>query len=438
MMIGPHRAAILTVLLAAVFVTAPGASAGAQQGGVTPHQDMNAAETEVLVVATVHTQHRRNPNYTYADVVRILEAFQPEAVCVEIRPEDFRQKPYLKEMMLATVWGVERGLDVCGFDWFTGDDRGTRAALEETPEYQAKAQLYDSLMATNPITSAFDERYGDFWSGEFGYDFYNGPEYNRYFAENYRLSLAVYGDNPVNLFYESRNRHMMDNAWEAIQRHPGGRVVLLTGAEHKHYFDRDLAAREGIRVVNFEDLLPLGEGALSPAVRAFLEDEDDLAYYGEGFPADTTAYFRGKITGLLHGPDMDWRPDIIRASDIEKAGKVLARWRSSQPESPELLFDEGWYYFLADDCDTAVKSLSTLTSALDAGEVEDPFVAVYAYRNLGLCQDILGNRAVALRAYARVREMAVGTRMERSLALILRDFETTPYARGRARERYRR
>ena len=229
-----------------------------------------AGETQVLVVGTVHQQHRRNPNYDYEDVVRILEAFQPQVVCVEIRPEVFRREPYLKEMMLGTVWALAQGGEVCGFDWFNTEvnTRALRAELENTPEYQQKAQTYDSLVATNHIRTAFDQAHGDFWRGSMDYRFYNGPSYNRYIEEGYRLSLAVYGDDPDNLFYESRNRRMMDLAWEVISRHPGQRVALLTGAEHKHYFDRDLRAREGVTVVDLEEVLPLGTEPLHPAAVA--------------------------------------------------------------------------------------------------------------------------------------------------------------------------
>ncbi|NIR46262.1 MAG: hypothetical protein GWN99_17685 [Gemmatimonadetes bacterium] len=389
----------------------------------------------MLVVATVHGQHRRNPNYTYEDVVRILDTYDPDLVCVEIRPQDFRREPYLKEMMLATVWGIANGREVCGFDWYEGTARAARARLEEQPEYIEKARVLDSLVATNPIMRSFDDRYGDFWRGEFGYDFYNGREYNRYIEESYRLSLAVYGDSPINLHYELRNRRMMDLAWDVIRQHRGSKVALLTGAEHKHYFDRDLAARENIAVVQLEDFLPLARRPLDPAVAAFLLEDDDLPYYEVGFPADTNRYYWGKLTTLLHGPDMDWRPDIIPAGNIDIAGKVLARWRASQPPSHRMMFDEAWYRFLSDDCDAAVERLNNLAQAVESGAVEDPFVRVYTYRNLGLCYDLLGERQDALRSYARARALMRGTRMERNADLALRDYETVPYRRGSTADR---
>ena len=85
-----------------------------------------------------------------------------------------------------------------------------------------------------------------------------------------------------------------------------------------------------------------------------------------------------------------------------------------------------------------MEELSHLAEDVERGQVESPFVAIYTYRNLGLCHDLLGNRGDALRAYSRVRALAEGTQNERNLDLMLRDYETTPYARGRAREPFGR
>lgn len=387
----------------------------------------DSTATQVLVVGTVHDQHGRNPNYTYEDVVRIVDTFDPDVVCVEIRPDDFRRVPYLKEMMLATVWGASKGRETCAFDWYDGTTRRIRRELAETPEYVEKEREFQELIASNPITVPFEERYGDYWSGEMDYRFYNGSEYNRYFEEWYRLSLAVYGDDPLNLYYESRNRRMMDQAWEVIRRFPGRRVALLTGTEHKHYFDRDLGSRDGVQLIRLEDLLPLTTAPLDPSVEAFLLEENDLPYYLEGFPEDTTRYYSGKVTNLIHGPNMDWRPEIIPTRNIEVAGLVLARWRASQAESPRLLLDEGWQHFLAGDCPGAIEHLLPLTGAIERGEVDDLFVRAYAYRNLGWCHDLLGDRDSALEAYSSVRRITAGTRMERSAEPMLRDVESTPF-----------
>jgi hypothetical protein len=224
---------------------------------------------------------------------------------------------------------------------------------------------------------------------------------------------------------------MMDLAWDVIRRYPGGRVVLLTGSEHKHYFDRDIAARENATIVEMEDLLPLDERPMEPAIGAFLEEGDDLLYYESGYPVDTNLYYQNTLVNLIHGPDMDWRPDIISARNVEIAGKVLVRWRASQPVSHRMTFDEAWYQFLSGDCEAAIEQLTDLAVAIEHEQIEDQFIRAYTYRNLGLCYDLLGERQDALRSYVRARTLMRGTRMERNADRVLGDYETVPYRRGR-------
>ncbi|MGO8814014.1 MAG: hypothetical protein ACLQVG_05015 [Terriglobia bacterium] len=87
-----NRISFGTLILIAAWIC-PGGLFGAS----------SAPGTQALVVGTIHDRHARNENYSYADVVHILATYDPDLICVEIRPQDFRREPYLKEMMLATV-----------------------------------------------------------------------------------------------------------------------------------------------------------------------------------------------------------------------------------------------------------------------------------------------------------------------------------------------
>jgi hypothetical protein len=90
--------------------------------------------TKVLVVATIHGNHETNPNYSYQDLLNILYTYKPDAICVEIRPEDFRKQSYLKEMMMATIFGIDQNIKVYPIDWWgTGDDRTKQSAYIKTP-----------------------------------------------------------------------------------------------------------------------------------------------------------------------------------------------------------------------------------------------------------------------------------------------------------------
>lgn len=47
--------------------------------------------TDVLVLGSIHSSHTKNPNCSYENVIHILDAYQPDALCVDIRPVDFRK-----------------------------------------------------------------------------------------------------------------------------------------------------------------------------------------------------------------------------------------------------------------------------------------------------------------------------------------------------------
>ncbi len=400
----------------------------------TPGTRADAGGAEVLVVGTIHGRHAGNPEYTYADIVHILATYDPDVIGVEIRPQDFRRVPYLKEMMLATVWGLLHDRSVYPIDWWDSENpaREARARLREQPEIIRKEQEYDSLLAVHPMIADFEARHGDFLrSNDKGYGFFNGQEYNEYETEVYRLSMQVFGDSPMNLMWETRNERMLDLIRSAASENPGRRLLVLTGSDHKHYFERALRNEPGVSLIEFESILPLDRGALDPEIRSFLEDADDLAYYAEGYPEDLDVYHWSKLTGLVHGPNMDWNPDIIPARNVEVAGKVLARWRDTGTDAPRLAFEAAWIGFLRDDCEGVLVELAALSRLVEEGAVESLFVRAYGYRNMGLCHDLLGNRGAALRSYARARELTRGTRLERNIERMLKDYESVPYRRAR-------
>jgi len=53
----------------------------------------------------------------------------------------------------------------------------------------------------------------------------------------------------------------------------------------------------------------------------------------KGYPEDLEAYYRNKLVDLLHGADMDLRPEIIPQGNISIAGMLLERWEKLLPES---------------------------------------------------------------------------------------------------------
>ena len=400
---------------------------------------------KVLVVGTIHQMHATDRNYSYADIVRILATYNPDLICVEIRPEDFRRNPYLKEMELATVWGLSRGKRVAPIDWWEGaatsNDREVREKLAKEPEYVAKQKELDELVAHDEIITRFEKRFGPMdeepkWGAQLGYRFWNGRDYNDVIAEGYKLSLGIYGDSPFNLHYLTRNKHMMELIWNAVRENSSRRVIVLTGSEHKSFFDNEFRKNPEVEAIDFGSILPLKTVKFVPSIARFLDEDDDLSYFQKGYPRDLDAYYREKLIPLVHGPDMDTYPARVPPANIKLAGKILMRWKSSVAASDAQTFEWSWYKFLNHDYSGAVVLLRYLAKRVDKGKVSDrvldaQFVRVETYLNLGRSYDMLNQRAKALACYDRVEKLLAGTRWEGAKADILQNYQTVPYHRSK-------
>ena len=399
---------------------------------------------KVLVVGTIHQMHASDKNYSYADIVRILTTYNPDLICVEIRPKDFRRNPYLKEMELATVWGLSHGRRVAPIDWWRDqpNDREIRAKLTKEPEYVAKQKRLEQLLSRDEIITRLEKRYGPMdeerkWGAQLGYRFWNGKGYQDAIAEGYRLSMQVYGDSPFNLHYLTRNKHMMDLISNAIRENSSHRVIVLTGSEHKSFFDDEFRKNPEVDTLDFDSILPLKTLKFTPSIAQFLDEDDDLQYFQKGYPKGLDAYYREKLIPLVHGPDMDTYPAKVPPANIKLAGKILMRWKSSVAASDGQTFEWSWYKFLNQDYSGAVVLLRQLANRVDQGKVsgrvlDAQFVRVETYLNLGRSYDMLNQRAKALACYHRVEKLLAGTRWERAKTYMLQNYETVPYHRSKA------
>lgn len=417
-------------LLIILGTCAPTAFSFAQEP--RPH----GGRAKVLVLGTIHHNHGRDSNYTFYDVIHILSTFRPDIIGVEIRPQDFRRLPYLEEMMIATIWGSKRHKPVYPIDWWTDSRvRSVRDSLSTLPEYIAKEQRLDSLVNASQLLTDFDKKYGSFRDQlQNGYLFWNGDEYNDYYAEHYRLSMQIYGDSPFNLFYKTRNDSMMALILEALQHNPGGKMIVLTGAEHKHYFDRALRQRDDVEVVQLSDILPLAPEAIDPEISAFFDERDDLPYYLPDYPLDMNAYYYTKLIPLVHGPDMDFNPDIIPEHNIDLAERFLQNWkqlRNDWMNSDSVMYEAGWLSFLRGRYEEAVRLFTPIAERVNSGAVTNQFFMANVHRNLGWCHDCMGNRTEALTYYLRAEEMIEQTYFKSVSSLILKDYKDQPFSRGK-------
>ncbi len=360
--------------------------------------------SQVLVVGTIHQRHSINENYCYEHILYILETFDPDVICVEIRPEEFREKLYLKEMVLATIYGLERGKDVYPIDWWTeGNSQEERKKYMETAEYSEKNKQLEDLTDKNDIIRSFKRKFGEWndFSRIQDYSFFNGKEYNDFKNEAYAISVHVYGDHCMNGFWQTRNLNMFIRIKKVIEENKGKRVIVLTGADHKYFFDKELEKLTEVDVVDFSSILPLDSFPINDELNIYYAKGLVNKYFDLSSGEEIESTLRPILTPFVHGPNMDFKPETISQTNIDAAKIILDEWQKKQPESILLEFELGWYYFLVSDYDKALRCFEHVLPAMD--EIDSEFYRNFTkesiYRNMGFCYDLLGEREKAVESY---------------------------------------
>ncbi len=395
------------------------------------------SHSQVLVIGTIHQRHNTNENYSYSHVLQILENFHPDVICVEIRPQDFRKTLYLKEMTLATIYGLEHDKKVYPIDWWNETNyRQERSQYMETAEYAEKKKEEDKRTAESSIIQSFKKKYGEWkeFSKSQGYSFFNGKEYNDYITRGYDISMSIYGDHSMNGYWQTRNQNMLNLIRKAIDENRGKRVIILTGAEHKYYFDKYLAEMRDMDLIEFSSLLPL---------KPRTKDEGLTIYYAKGLARqffDVTteeeidSAYRLVMVPFVHGPNMDFKPETIPQENIEAAKILLDEWRKKHTNSILLNYELGWYHFLTSSYEKAIEYYKEVIPVMDkiVDERYRNFVKESIYRNLGLCYDLLGNREKAVESYIRGEQLfkQVG-RPEWIGKALYSDYKHKPYKKAK-------
>lgn len=399
-------------------------------------------ETQVLVIGTIHGDHQNNPNYSYRDIINILDKYNPDAICVEIPASYFRKRSYLTEMMLASIYGFENGKEVYPIDWWTETDaRGELAKYKTTEDYRIKTNIADSLTESNAIMQNFIRKYGDIdnvWrENKMGYEFFNGEEYNDYICQMYTIAINVYGDGCVNLYSEQRNAKMMEMIDEAIEKNKGKRIIVLTGAEHKYYFDAAFSKRNDVELVQLKELLPLENAVLSKNISEYIDTNMARGYYDVSDSLSIDIMYSGALISLIHGIGMDEDPNIVPVENIEKAQPIIAEWEGCNQQSMTLLFEKIWIKFLEKDYRGAIELAESIpTGKLDEITQEHPdqrFIKPFYWRNIGLCYDMVGERDKAINAYRQGEKVGEALGLsERYVNSIFEDLVKEPYNREKS------
>jgi tetratricopeptide (TPR) repeat protein len=382
---------------------------------------------DVLVLGTIHNFHA-NSKYSYSDVLDILGTYKPDLICVEIRPEDFREKPYLTEMMLATAFGDLGSIPVEPIDWWDekNNDRLIADSLGKTDKYIRLMNINDSLTRTNEILNAFSKKYGEniYTNNDLDIDFWNGQDYSNCVRESYKISLSVFGDSPFNLRYVTRNRQMLKLIEEGIQKHDAKRIIVLTGCEHKCFFEDSLGMNKNINVLTVESIKPV-TGTDKNEYWTKMRPE---LYFNSNDSSKTEDYYSSLDMPLFHGMRMDLDISNINPGNLPQIEIILKNWQQDAPNSVKLMYDWAWYYFLNKEYDNSIKYASLY---LDSKKYESTnFKDWGAYRIIAFCYDLKNEHDRAIGYYRKARESMNKLNMNPKFAeLFLSDYENKPYKR---------
>jgi hypothetical protein len=214
------------------------------------------SEAELLVVGTAHVAHEYLPRYSWKHLEELLDRLNPDALCIEIRPEDAIKGNLVvaaPEMSLVgAAWAGKTGRPWYPVDWWhdTGpaEHRKAREAFARTPEGKAKLDRLDREDERLIFTASWRR------NASITYRDFNSPEFSRVCRACHQATAAVLGEGPLDAWWNQRNREMCKLVAEAIAKHPGQRVTVLTGGEHKYWMDDFFAGRPGIRLLQVNEV----------------------------------------------------------------------------------------------------------------------------------------------------------------------------------------
>jgi hypothetical protein len=243
------------VVLACVLAAAVSCAGCAVLGGrVEAPPSEPAPAFDAMVVGTAHRGHLTVAGYPFSKLDETLDAFHPDLVLVEIRPQAFAEGRYEDgpiEMSYVTLKARARGIAVEPIDWYLDSDVG-----REPNEDPARARAYQTEVG---ILDTEVDRYDTF-------EVLNGPKRAQDFlrVEN---AAARHGLSD-NAAWHRRQSWFHRQAVVAIDRHHARRVAAFVGFAHRPELDAWLRTAGGrsISPVSALAALPVLPGAkASPA-----------------------------------------------------------------------------------------------------------------------------------------------------------------------------
>jgi hypothetical protein len=221
----------------------------------TAAADMPApTRTQLFIVGTLYKRHERIAAYDLAALRRTIEAIQPDAVVLDVTPEELRTR---------TVHPSKIEYPGVIFPLL---DKGRYAAFAAEPSEPMFSEIVQATIAANrdfeqqrPADAATMKQFTEALYAGFAAIWQSPADVNsaatdRLFAGKRALQARLMG--PVDTDGWNRwNEHTASVALRAAREHRGKRVLVLVGIENRYWLNEHLRDAPDIELVDVEALL---------------------------------------------------------------------------------------------------------------------------------------------------------------------------------------
>ncbi|MEW6547239.1 MAG: hypothetical protein AB1446_10050 [Bacillota bacterium] len=361
----------------------------------------------VFVLGTVHDGHGKYPGYTYWHLIKILAAYGPDLVCIEVGPRRFMAGDFrcdsAEKWGIGLGWAWNRGVPVAPVD---GDGKvnppeDAQAALAFEASDEGRRILADLERRCSEII----EEAGGFEPLVNTYDAANSQKTCEVFRATHELVESTVGhiaNGAITWYWAARNQGMAAKTVQAMDYHEASRAIVLVGCEHKYALDDLLGERYHLTVLQLEDFLahPI---TLTDQERDSFHRGDHPLFY----PSDLM-YIHTKVHGGEPYSYMQTLPPNPDSLNLSGVMEKIERHLSDTPGDPDMLYYRGIYRYLTKDYSQAIEDFSAVAD--DCTRRVGGLIPLWELATLrkGQMLDLLGEREAALRAYQKVAREGTG------------------------------
>ncbi len=204
------------------------------------------AQAKVLLLPVLHGLHKTNTSYNYDSLKNLVSRFEPQIVAVEMRQYDlgadtlYLSKNYPREMWMARYWFP--GARIEGYDWLGPDLEGQSIPAgywrTQSPGKLLERQLDSDSVYSGKLSGCnliVEERLPVLSNGSVNDIIQNDTTLVRKYYDCLAVQLNGSSYETLNQFYVKRNQMMAAHISQLVNKNPGTRMVILTGADHYPY-----------------------------------------------------------------------------------------------------------------------------------------------------------------------------------------------------------